>query len=379
MRRFLLVYCPVFILLTSCSPEKDQHSDNYAYLQQEIDSLYASSPESVGMLVHIEYPPKNMSWTGVAGISNKATNAPLLTDQPFLIASNTKTYVAAAIIRLAEQGKLDVDASVSQFLSDSTKALMSMHAYDLEGLKVKHLLSHTSGINDYVDASYFEKQLQENPNYKWTREEQIELAIGQMDKVDEPGGQYKYSDTNYLLLSEIIEQQSGMVFYEAINKLLAFEENGLENTWFEGLEPAPGDLPALAHQYIESWGLDAYDLNKSFDLYGGGGLATTVEDLAVFTYKLFNNQLFDQPESSNLLLSKVKTDKEANDDYRFGIFVSEIKGEICYMHGGFWGTMVFYFPERDLCLSVAVLNQDTAYLRKTIAQLMHKELFNTEL
>ena len=379
MRRFLLVYCPVFILLTSCSPEKDQHSDNYAYLQQEIDSLYASSPESVGMLVHIEYPKKNMSWTGAAGISNKATNAPLLIDQPFLIASNTKTYVAAAIIRLAEQGKLDVDASVSQFLSDSTKALMSMHAYDLEGLKVKHLLSHTSGINDYVDASYFEKQLQENPNYKWTREEQIELAIGQMDKVDEPGGQYKYSDTNYLLLSEIIEQQSGMVFYEAINKLLGFKENGLENTWFEGLEAAPGDLPALAHQYIESWGLDAYDLNKSFDLYGGGGLAATVEDLAVFTYKLFNNQLFDQPESSNLLLSKVKTDKEANDDYRFGIFVSEIKGEICYMHGGFWGTMVFYFPERDLCLSVAVLNQDTAYLRKTIAKLMHKELFKTEL
>ena len=116
MKRYLLVYCSVFFLLTSCTPEKDQHSDNYEYLQQEIDSLYASSPESVGMLVHIEYPKKNMSWTGVAGISNKATNAPLLTNQPFLIASNTKTYVAAAIIRLAEQGKLDIDASVSQLL-----------------------------------------------------------------------------------------------------------------------------------------------------------------------------------------------------------------------------------------------------------------------
>ena len=117
--------------------------------------------------------------------------------------------------------------------------MMSNVGYDLKEIKISHLLSHTSGINNYTESPIFKKKLEAEPKYRWTRFEQIEVAILQMDKVGKPGYQYEYSDTNYLLLTEIIEQITGIEFYRAIRQLLDFEKNGINSTWFEGLESAP--------------------------------------------------------------------------------------------------------------------------------------------
>ncbi|WP_414820074.1 serine hydrolase, partial [Staphylococcus epidermidis] len=81
-------------------------------------------------------------------------------------------------------------------------------------ITVKHLLSHTSGIQDYVDDAYFEL-VNQRPQYKWTKEEQIKRAmeIGSPQKV---GEKFSYGDINYLLLAEIIEQKTRQPFYKVI-------------------------------------------------------------------------------------------------------------------------------------------------------------------
>lgn len=342
--------------------------------QKNIESIYFSNQEVVGVLVHIEYPKLNLSWNGAIGYANKETKKKVNPSQPILIASNTKTFVSAAILRLKEEKKLNLNSPIDIYLSDKTKKVMANTGYDLKEIKISHLLSHTSGINDYVESPIFEEKLEAEPKYRWTRYEQIEIAILQMNKIGEPGYQYKYSDTNYLLLTEIIDQITGSEFHKAIRQLLGFEKNGINSTWFEGLESAPNGTLPISHQYIGEWGLDTYDIDKSFDLYGGGGLASTSSDLSLFVHKLFNNEIFKDPETLNLLLTKVETELSSNDDYRYGIWKSTLNDKIVYGHGGFWGTMVYHIPELNATISIAILNKDKSYLRKEIAELMLKEI-----
>lgn len=343
-------------------------------LQNKIDSLYYKTPESIGILVHVEYPKANISWSGAIGVSNKETKTKVSPNQTILIASNTKTFVAATILRLYEEHKLNLDSSIGAYLSEKTKKMMLDEGYDLDHIKIKNLLSHTSGINDYVQSPEFKNKLQNQPKYQWKRDEQIEIAIQKMDRIGVPEYLYKYSDTNYLLLSEIIEQVTGMEFHKAISQLIEFDNNRIKSTWFEGLESAPSGALPLAHQYIEKWNLDTYNINKSFDLYGGGGLASTTKDLSLFIHKIFNDEIFKNTETKSLLLTKVETKISSNNDYRFGIWKTTLNGKTSYGHGGFWGTMVLHIPDLNATISIAILNKDKAFLRKEIAEAIIKEL-----
>jgi D-alanyl-D-alanine carboxypeptidase len=86
------------------------------------------------------------------------------------------------------------------------------------------LLSHTRGIYDYTHSKTFNDKVELQPDYRWTRDEQIKLAVVEGDPVAEPEIVHKYSDTNYLLLTEIIEKLSGRVFYIAMRELLKYDQ-----------------------------------------------------------------------------------------------------------------------------------------------------------
>jgi len=347
-------------------------------LNEILDSIYAANPESIGIMAHVECPNENLSWSGAVGYSNKEDKTKIEINQPVLIASNTKTFVAATILRLAEENRLLLTTTIDNYLTEKTKSLLKTGGYDITSIQLAHLLSHTSGINDYVDSPEFKDKIGLDPKYKWTREEQIELAVLRMNKLGSAGEKYKYSDTNYLLLSEIIEEVTNLKYYVAIRKLIDFKIHGLNETWFESLEEAPKGISPLAHQYIGKWGINSYELDKSFDLYGGGGLASTSKDLAFFFYKLFNKKIFNTPLTIDSLLTKVKTEQKSDSDYRFGIWKSTLNGKTVYGHGGFWGSMVYYVPEMDLAISIIILEKDKGHLRKEIAEIMIKKLITEE-
>lgn len=344
------------------------------YFNQILDSIYISNPETIGIMAHIECPDKNISWSGAAGYSNKEEKTKIEINQPVLIASNTKTFVASTILRLEEEKQLSLTAAIESYLSEQTKSLLKNSGYDINSIKIVHLLSHTSGINNYADSPEFKDKINLNPKFRWTRQEQIELAILKMDKIGNAGEKYNYSDTNYLLLTEIIEEISNLKYYAAIRKLIDFKKNNLNETWFPSLEENLKSTRQMAHQYIGKWGIDSYKLDNSFDLYGGGGLASTSKDLALFLYKLFNNKIFNNHETINKLLTKIKTQQKPETDYRFGIWQSTLNDKTVYGHGGFWGSMVYYIPEIKLAISVIILEKDKSNLRKEIAESLIKKL-----
>lgn len=334
--------------------------------QLVLDSFYQAEPEAVGIMIHVEAPDKNISWTSAVGVSDKNENDKINQHQPALIASNTKTYVSTAILKLVENKKLKLEQPIKKIIKRKTRKKLKRDGYQLDKIQIKHLLSHTSGIADYVDDDYF-KWVNDKPNYQWTRDEQIQRTVDIGKPLSTPGTQYKYGDINYLLLTEIIERKTKKPFYLAIRKLIDYKSHGLNSTWFINLEEKPGNTQPLVHQYWAKKNWDSYDLNPSWDLYGGGGLASTTKDLALFFQNLFEGKII---QDKNLLESMHAFVLPKEDSrYCLGIQQLSFKGLAAYYHGGFWGTDAMHIPALNTTITVFTLQRNS---RKINAQLSKK-------
>jgi D-alanyl-D-alanine carboxypeptidase len=357
MKKASILLISISFLFNSCAFKTDEKVDIRPF-QKVLDSVYQENPDLLGIMVHIEAPNKNLSWSGAVGLSNKNDTVSIDPDQPVLLASTTKTYVSAAILRLVEQNKISLDSSVDTLISAKSRKALSDDGYDLSKIQIKHLLSHTSGIYDYTNSKTFNEKIEFQPDYRWTRDEQIKLAADEGDPVAEPEKVHKYCDTNYLLLTEIIEKLTGKVFYIAMRELLKYEELKLSSTWFYTLENTPVHLKPFITQYSGYCATDRED--PSFDLFGGGGIATTTRDLALFTQYLFTGELFDHSETIDLIYTEVKT-KEASQNsyksYRMGVMEFEIKGMKAYGHRGFWGTYNIYIPQLNTSFAISISNE----------------------
>jgi len=330
-----------------------------------LDSTYDKNQDAIGIMIHVEAPDKNISWTYAVGTGDKYWKGKIDKDQPVLIASNTKTYLSATILKLVENKKLQLNQPITNVITEKTKKLLLKSGYNLDKITVRNLLSHTSGITDYVTDSYF-IYVGENPGHKWTRDEQIELAMT-IAKPLEPGKTFAYGDINYLLLSEIIEKETGKSFYTAIRDLLNFKKLNLNATWFVDLEKKPTNVLSLAHQYSSTYDWDSFKLNPSWDLYGGGGLASSTKDLALFFQNLFEGKII----KDKTILSQIYTytnPREANNNYCLGLYnFPSFYGNKGYYHGGWWGTDVMYLPELNTTISVFTLLKEKRDLNPEIS------------
>lgn len=319
-------------------------------LQHIIDTTFAAHPGTTGMMVSV-IPESGTAWNYATGVSDRKTGTKLQPDQPVLLASNTKTYIAAAILKLQEQHKLSIDDSIGRYLTAGTMRKMRNDGYATGKITLVHLLSHTSGIDDYVNDSYFDF-VNSHREYHWTREEQIDKSFREGRPLALPGDTFKYADINYLLLTEIMEQVTHQPFYKTVRTLLRYRELNIQDTWFTRLEQKPGHTKSLAHQYWSKYPWDAYDLDPSWDLYGGGGIAATPHDLALFFKYLFEGKIIRDPKLLSRLYTPVMSKTPTN--YCLGLRSLTIAGLTGYYHGGFWGTDAIYFPELKTTIVIVI-------------------------
>lgn len=346
-----------------------------AKLQTALDAIYQSHPEAVGMLVHVESPEKSISWSGAVGYSNKDTKIKLTPDQPALIASSIKTYVAAAMLRLVEEKKITIDQPIGELLSEKTKKLFSSDGYDLSAIQIQHLLSHTSGIANYANMEYIEFK-DKNPNYRWTRDEQLALTIEVGNPLGKPGSVFSYTDANYLLSTEIMEQVTKVPFYQAMRELLKYQALGINHTWFPTLEDQPKATKEMAHQYWGERNWDAKKMDISWDLYGGGGIACPAKDLALFVQHYFNGKIVQDHAIKNLIFTYIPTKETAEFPYYLGLSENTYHGMKAYGHGGFWGTVMMHFPSINTSISVYILERDQRQLRKDVMEALSKVVYD---
>lgn len=342
------------LLALGCAGQPDEGDGVVAAsLQGLLDSTFAAAPSAPGLMLRVEAPDQDLLWAGAVGLADRAGGVPLEPGMQVRIASNTKTYVAAAVLRLVEQGKVGLDSSVAPYLSPASQAALSGGGYDPARITVRHLLTHTSGLFDYAMSPQYAAAAFGDFSHRWTREEQLGFAVDSGKPVGAPGQQFHYSDTGYILLGELLERATGHPIGQAIRVLLRFDALGIRHTWFETLDTPPADAPVRAHQYIDS--VDTYDLDASHDLYGGGGLVSTLEDMALFYRALLRGGVFDRPETlTTMLVVTEQSRSERPGGYAMGIGQGEHGGVVCYGHSGFWGTMARYCPALDLTVVAAV-------------------------
>lgn len=337
-----------------------------AALQEVLDSVVRSTPGIPGVALSVVAPQRCLDWHGAAGVVDRATRQPLTPRHPHRIASNTKTYTAAAILRLMEQGRLSLDDPVTRHLAADELTPLRRDGYAVDRITVRHLLHHTAGLYDYATDERFVAIVTRDPAHRWTRAEQVDSAMVWGDAYGAPGETFHYTDTGYILLGRIIERLSGMELAAAYRTLLHFDALGLGATWLETLEPPPAAVPSRAHQYLGEQ--DTFAFDASFDLYGGGGLVATTADMARFTRALFAGGVYERPTTIDTMLA-LPPGISAARTYAAGISRVALGDDVLWGHTGFWNTASHHAPARDVTIAASITQQGNgAAMRALIAR-----------
>jgi D-alanyl-D-alanine carboxypeptidase len=205
------------------------HPELAARFQQRLER-WRVSHRAPGVAAAVRLPDGAL-WVGTSGVrvlgrGNKA----VMPHTPFVIGSLTKTFVAALVLRLQEEGRLLLDDPIAKWLPDYPGA---------KRITLRMLLSHRSGIFDYFSHPRYESRVFQRPRHHWRTAEILALKG---PRYCLPGACFHYSNTNYVLLGVIIKKVTGVSAARGIRDRFLFPL-GLRNTFFQGQEPI-AKLPA---------------------------------------------------------------------------------------------------------------------------------------
>jgi D-alanyl-D-alanine carboxypeptidase len=339
-----------------------------ALLDGHLRAYLDDDPEIPGVLAHVE-TSAGQRWSGVAGFADLERRTPLWQNATFRHASNAKTFTAAAILRLVEEGRLQLDDRIAQVLPDPL--VRQLHVIDGVSrggeITLLQLLHHESGLRAPTNEGLMDYVLA-HPQKRWTPLEKVEWIAVQGPAAFLPGERYEYNDSGYVLLAVAIEQVTGTPLAEAFRTLLGFDRLGLGSMHLESLETVPAAAGARMPQYLGD--LDVGELDPSFDLWGGGGLVSDIADLAGFWHALFGGRVFASPGTLDLMCSTIPSGQaEAWDQVGIGVF-SEVIGRRVWTHSGFWGTAALHEPASGL--TVALAKNRTATPQAPFARLQER-------
>jgi D-alanyl-D-alanine carboxypeptidase len=270
---------------------------------------------------------------------------PMTSTDAFEVASVTKTFTAALILGMVDDGLIGLEDPLTSLLPDDTPTgLADAGGVDRTGeVTLRQLLNHTSGIPDYWSDPPFVRNgnnqfildFLADDDRHWTFDELIPYAVD-LRPPGPPGEQWHYSDTNYVLLGMIAEAHLGEPYASALRRRV-LDPLGLDHTWMVWDEVAP-DVPLVA-RYEGRRDLTQY-AHQSAD-QAGGGLASTTEDLLDFadgvaSGALFSAALFDA------MLDPVVTGEGQGVGYGLGVFVVELdEGGVIWGHDGYGGAFLY--------------------------------------
>lgn len=154
-------------------------------------------------------------WSTASGHADRTTRAPMTPDLLFRLGSNTKTFVATEVLRLAQAGVIDLDAPITQYLGQEIGAYLTVYANS--PATVRQVLNHTSGFFNFtVDAEWGEAFITD-PTRRYFPQELLLIANRNVDPSAVPGpGNFSYSNTNYVLLGLLIGKYGPLTYEDAM-------------------------------------------------------------------------------------------------------------------------------------------------------------------
>lgn len=292
-------------------------------LTDRVDEVFAAydTDDAPGMSVAVLRDGQTLYARGY-GLASLEYGIPNGPETVFRIGSTSKQFTATCIAMLALRGELDLDADVRTWFP-------AMHEYE-SPVTVRHLVHHTSGIRDYIEL---ETLAWGRGELCVTPQQSIAAIERQRGLAFAPGERYQYSNSNYLLLGEIVRRVSGETLAE-FAEARVFGPLGMENSHYQDRHDRVVANRAFGYSQGPGgeWRLDITTL----DHVGDGSVFTTVRDLALWDANFYGNRL----EGGEELLPLMHTTGVLNDgselDYAFALGIDTYRGLRTVSHGGAW-------------------------------------------
>ncbi len=325
-----------------------------AWLSQYIDKLIEDNDLSGSVLISQGGKPL---LERAFGFADAKRTQKITLETRFNLGSGNKMFTAIAIAQLVEQGKLKYSDPLIQFLPDFPDPAFARK------VTIHHLLSHTSGINEYW-TSEFKQQRVQMKDLK-----QFLPWIYKVGTGFEPGSQFAYSNSNFILAGLIIEKASRMDYFEYIRQHI-YKPLGMTASDSYLMDGSVPNLASPLKKTPAGWEVAPHGRRGSS---AGGGFSTP-RDIVKYAQGLANGKVVS-PASFKLLTTSKTRSLNSSTDYGYG-FILEQHGTLSsYGHGGITSGVNFefrHFPHIDLTV-VLFCNQDNgAYddLRKNIIKLI---------
>jgi CubicO group peptidase (beta-lactamase class C family) len=279
----------------------------------------------------------------ISGYGESSTGVNISSDTPFLLGSTSKTFTALGIMRLVEEGKVELDAPVKKYLPEFRLATPEYESL----ITIRHLLNHTSGLSD--------KGMPNTSFGKNTLEDELTL-LAQCKPVSEPGKTFTYFNVNYRLLGLVIERLTGQTYGEFLNSEI-FKPLGMTSTF-----PGPVGVKGIAEGHGEIFGFPFRREQKyRAGALPSGYIVSSASDIARFLIAELNAGKGDtsifNPETIKATWQPAGNKK---DGYAFGWLVMDTLGKTPFLaHGGSlenYQTFFYLNPELNLGF-VFLMNQ----------------------
>ncbi|MHA1637992.1 MAG: serine hydrolase domain-containing protein [Candidatus Thorarchaeota archaeon] len=300
------------------------------------------------------------------GYANLDHMVPVTKETSFYIASVSKQFTAMSVLLLAEQGLVNLDTSIREYLPDLPEYT--------ETITLKHLLHHTSGLREYIDLISMKGQFNNLVFDNITMDEIYALLLQQKDVVSDPGEKYKYNNTGYILLARLVEKVSGKSFADFTQEHI-FAPLGMDSAHFIQ-DP---------YQLISGYAQGYRDINKEYTrfptrspLVGPTGLVCKLDDMLKWDRFLSEGGLgIGEWNFLDMLQEPGSLSDGSALEYSYGMLVNEYKGRKRIWHdGSLYGYDASYVKFIDDNLSLIILSNVQMFGSSQLANELVDILFN---
>ncbi|MFC8511357.1 serine hydrolase domain-containing protein [Streptomyces sp. NPDC057411] len=305
----------------AAAPPKSPH----AATQQALDAAVAAGvPGAVA-----QARDGRDRWTGTAGERRG--------NDRFRVGSITKTFTATVLLQLQAEGRIDLDDPVEKWLP----GLVTGHGHDGRRISVRQLLNHTSGIYSYTNDPAFQERVF-GPGFlqhrydTWTPEQLVAVAMAHEPEF-EPGTDWNYSNTNFVLAGMVIEKVTGRPYDKVVEKRI-IKPLGLRATSVPGTDsrmprPHSGAYSKLSRDTTGPT-YDVTELNPSI-AGAAGEMISDANDLQTFYRALLKGRLLPAAEMKELTDTVQVAPDMPELRYGLGIFAQKLScGKEVWGHGG---------------------------------------------
>jgi D-alanyl-D-alanine carboxypeptidase len=298
------------------------------------------------------YTPEDGWWVGCSGLARIEDETDLESCHLFHSASIAKTYTATMVLHLIEEGTLNLEDPIKDYLPEK----MANQIKNTDEITIHQLLNHTSGLWYFRDYQWrydsYNEQMENS-----TVESFYESYVYGKPVFSAPGEQFNYTDLNFVLLAKIIEAVTGESVDEYMTELIS-EPLGLANTFIGSANDYPDEMIYLANAYWEFYKgqiqncTEIQNENAPFSI-GATGVIATPYEYARFIQELGRGNILTTA-TLDIMLAE---DHEFNEiaTYSLGVLKWNLGDRLSFGHfgkGRGHSGIFLYFPEEDVCLAI---------------------------